>query len=132
MGAAVCSFSSMGRGFLKMGAPLIPESQCKILIAADLGNHQSSPGQNEAFFSLLGISMSRVTIINEQLKSLPIKKKNASPARLCPGFSSFVRKTRENQCGLINWSSGSNYSKGISGTLGNQSLLLLENQSAQD
>ena len=75
MGAAVCSFSSMGRGFLKMGAPLIPESQCKILIAADLGNHQSSPGQNEAFFSILGISMSRVTIINEQLKSLPIKKK---------------------------------------------------------
>ena len=68
--------------------------------------------------------MSRVTIINEQLKSLL--------SQAVSGFPSFVRKTRENQCGLINWSSGSNCSKGVLGTLGNQSLLFLENQSAQD
>ena len=51
MGAAVCSFISTRGGFLKKGAPWKPESQCKILIAAGLGNHQSSsPGQNDAFF----------------------------------------------------------------------------------
>lgn len=53
------------------------------------------------FFYLLEVSISAVTVINEQVKKLP-------QPNCAQDFLALLGKLEKNQCVLINWSSGSN------------------------